>query len=118
MIIKGRPFDVAAVEFPEPFRVEVRPDRSRVVVIPRGELDIATVDAVTAEIDELAARGFAQIVLDLRCVCFMDSTGVRLVLGQCRRPDVQVTVVDGSPAVSRLFDLTGVRGIVPFEGGA
>jgi hypothetical protein len=49
-------------ELPEPFTLEIRPDRDRVVVTPLGEVDLATVDAVANEIDELVARGFRQIV--------------------------------------------------------
>jgi anti-sigma B factor antagonist len=102
---------------PEPFSVETRPDRRRVLVIPRGELDLATVDAVSKEIDELVVRGFGQIVLDLRQISFMDSTGLRIVLHHARRDDVFVTVIDGPDAVSRLFDLTGARSAIRFEAG-
>jgi anti-sigma B factor antagonist len=122
VIIEGRPLTEQAVQgrreaLPEPFRVETRPDRRRVIVIPRGELDLATVDAVSSEIDELVVRGFEQIVLDLRQLSFMDSTGLRLVLRHAGRADVCVTVIDGPDAVSRLFDLTGARPAIRFEAG-
>jgi anti-anti-sigma factor len=102
----------------ESFAVETRPDRDRVMVIPRGELDLATVDAVAKEIDELVARGFDQVVLDLRRTSFMDSTGLRLVISQAAREDVRVSVIDGPDAVSRLFDLTGVRQRLAFDAGS
>jgi anti-anti-sigma factor len=102
------------LELPVPFDVEVRPARERVVVAPRGELDIATAERVESEIDGLVAAGFADIVLDLRGLTFMDSTGVWLVLRQVRRPDVAVHLIDGSGPVARLFDVTGVREDLPF----
>ena len=49
-------------------------------VAPFGELDIATVDKLQAEVSQLLETGFAKIVLDLRGVRFLDSTGLRLVL--------------------------------------
>jgi anti-sigma B factor antagonist len=106
-----------AAELPEPFRVETRPDRDRAIVIPHGEIDLSTVDAVAAEIDALVARGFDRIVLDLRRTSFMDSTGLRLAIRQTGRNDVRVTLIDGVGPVSRLFDVTGVRDALPFEAG-
>jgi anti-sigma B factor antagonist len=101
-------------ERPVPFDVEIRPARERVVVAPRGELDLATAERLEAEIDGLVTAGFADVVLDLRGLSFMDSTGLRLVVRQVRRVDVTVRLVDGSDAVARLFDLTGVREELPF----
>jgi anti-sigma B factor antagonist len=99
---------------PEPFDVEIRPARRRVVVAPRGELDVATTDRVADEIDGLVAAGFDEIVLDLRAVSFMDSTGLRLVVRQARRRDASVRIVDGPVPVARVFDLTGMRAELPF----
>ena len=99
----------------EPFGVEVLPDRGRVVVVPRGELDISTVDEVAGEIDGLVARGFDAVVLDLRATSFMDSSGLHLLLRQTARTDVRVTVIDGAPAIRRVIDLVGVRHLLRFE---
>src|SRR4051812_30872863 len=101
-------------ERPEPFGLEIRPARERVIVIPRGELDVATIDRVAQAIDDVAEAGFKHIVLDLRAVSFMDSTGLCLVLMEARRPDATVRLIDGGPAVARLFDLTGVRAELDF----
>jgi anti-sigma B factor antagonist len=97
------------------FDVEIRPARERVIVTPRGELDLATVDELQAVLDSLVSRGFTAIVLDLRALDFMDSAGLRLVLGQTARTDAALTLIDGAEPVSRLFDLTGVRKALPFE---
>jgi anti-anti-sigma factor len=99
----------------EPFSVEIRPDRQRVFVAPHGELDLDTVGQVAAEVDELVARGFAAIVIDLRATSFIDSSGMHLLLSCARRGDARITVMDGPPAVSRVFDLAGVRDILAFE---
>src|SRR4051812_46667458 len=107
-------FDSHTYDALEPFLLETRPDRERVVVAPRGELDIATVVRVAAEMDDLVRVGFATLVLDLRAITFMDVAGLRLVLAQARRPDASVELVDGPPAVARLFDLARVRHDLPF----
>jgi anti-sigma B factor antagonist len=100
---------------PEPFRVEIRPDRQRVFVEPHGELDLDTVDQLRAAVDDLALRGFEAIVIDLRATTFLDSSGLHLLIAQAERRDVRITLVDGPELVSRLFDLAGVRKILPFE---
>lgn len=97
------------------FGVEVRPDRDRVLVVPQGELDLATVDDVAAEVDELVERGFDAIIIDLRATTFIDSTGLRLLLTQTAREDAHVTLIDGPGPVSRVFDLADIRKVLPFE---
>jgi anti-anti-sigma factor len=97
------------------FRIEVRPDRDRVLVAPHGELDIATVPDLAAEIDGLVASGFGTVVIDLRPTLFIDSTALHLLVGHAARSDVTISVIDGSRAVSRVFDVAGVRDAIRFE---
>jgi anti-anti-sigma factor len=99
---------------PEPFRVEIRPDRQRVFVEPHGELDLDTVDQLGAAVDDLAVRGFEAIVIDLRATTFLDSSAVHLLITQAERSDARITLIDGPEVVSRVFDLSGVRAILPF----
>jgi anti-anti-sigma factor len=96
------------------FAIEIRPSRERVIVAPRGELDCATVARLQTAVDDLVATGWDTIVLDLRGLCFMDSTGLCLITRQTGRTDAAVQLIDGTAAVSRLFDLTGLRPRLPF----
>lgn len=104
-----------AASLPEPFRVEVRPAREQVIVVPHGELDLATVGELRAEVDDLAERGFAAIVLDMRRTSFVDSSGVHLLVEQCARADVRITIIDGAQPVSRTLDMVGARPLLRFE---
>jgi anti-sigma B factor antagonist len=110
----GRPQDELRARQRLPFRVDVHPERDRVVVAPAGEVDLATVGQVRARLDDLASAGFDVLVLDLRAVTFIDSMGLTLIVRQCRRTDVEVRLIDGAAPVSRLFDLTGLREILRF----
>ena len=95
----------------EPFRVDVEPERESVRVAPFGELDIATVDKLQAEVSRLLETGFAKIVLDLRGVRFLDSTGLRLVLeldSAARADSHELLVIRGSDVVHRIFEVTQV----------
>ena len=58
--------------------------RDTVLVCPLGEVDLATVAAVRAQINELRAAGFARIALDLRRTTFADSTCLGMTLDMQR----------------------------------
>lgn len=82
------------------------------IVVPHGEIDLATVDRVGEAVLSAYAESDGQIVLDLREVEFMDSTGVRLVVQLARDLDGRFAVVRGGGEVARVFDLVGLDGRV------
>jgi anti-anti-sigma factor len=86
---------------------------------PAGELDIATVPLLEAAFDD-AARSDAQlIVVDLRAVSFIDSTGIQLLLRMCERcSEVGRLRIVPSDAVERLLDITGLRDQLPLTDAA
>ena len=93
------------------FDVRTWPDRTRVIVTARGELDIETVPHLRTALDELSAVGWENVVLDLRELTFIDSTGLSLLLEAdraARRTGRSFAIVDGSPAVARLLELVGL----------
>jgi anti-sigma B factor antagonist len=67
-------------------RLEVRtkPDRDRVIVGVSGELDIASVGALQTALEELRGTGWSSIVIDLRELTFIDSSGLALLLHEDR----------------------------------
>src|SRR5829696_5405721 len=100
-----------------PFTVEVEPQREVVRVCPCGEVDLATVDDVREQVDELLSAGFTRVLLDLREATFFDSTGLRLIIEVAQSSPAdgwQFGLIDGSAPVRRVFDVTGVRGELPF----
>ena len=88
------------------FSVSRRRAGDAIVVAPAGEIDLATVDAVEAEVEAALADG-PTLVLDLREVTFIDSAGLRLVL-QNSRAIASFGVVRGPLEVQRVFDLVGL----------
>ena len=95
----------------EPFRCEIEPRRTTVYVRPVGEVDLATVPAVESELRELRAAGFTSLVLDLREVRFLDSTGLHLILDWHAAGDadgISFGLIAGPSAVQRLFELSGL----------
>jgi anti-sigma B factor antagonist len=99
------------------FQVDAQPEPWGVHVCPIGEIDLATVDNIRRKIDECAAAGCERLVLDLRGVTFMDSTGLHLVLethAAAREEGWELLVVEGPDSVQRVFEVTGLRDRLPF----
>ena len=72
-----------------------------------GELDLATIPLFESGLDGAAE---AAIVLDLGELTFIDVAGLRAVLSaeiQAREKHQELTLVDGSRPVRKLFELTG-----------
>jgi anti-anti-sigma factor len=89
------------------FSVSRRRAGDAIVVAPAGEIDLATVAAVEAEIDTALAESRG-LVLDLREVTFIDSAGLRLVLETSRKA-APFSVVRGPREVQRVFGLVGLE---------
>jgi anti-sigma B factor antagonist len=97
---------------PPRFECLVEPDRDRVLVRPKGELDMATVPEVDRQIEEVTSNGFKQVVLDLSGLTFLDSTGLRLLIKwtqRCRQDGIDFSVLPGGPQVDRVLEISGIR---------
>lgn len=99
------------------FEVHVHLEQDVARVGPVGEIDIATVGAVRKQIDELTGAGFGRLILDLREVGFLDSTGLHLAVHVDEAPlsdGFSFVIIDGPPAVQRAFDVARLRDALRF----
>jgi two-component system, OmpR family, sensor kinase len=99
------------------FRIEEGRRDGVVVLRLRGDLDLASADAVTQRLDALSAEGQA-VLLDLDSLSFMDSSGLRVVLQAAetsRTSGWKFTVTPGSEQVRNLFASAGVTDRLPIE---
>lgn len=60
-------------------------DGAAVVIVVKGELDVATTPAFKSLVSELVSRGHNRLVLDLRDLEFIDSTGIGAFVGAMNR---------------------------------
>ena len=93
------------------FLVELAGDGRSTVVTVCGELDLATSPPLDDELARLSTGGDGMVILDLRRLDFMDSTGLStLVRAQERLEQAgrQLGIVRGTQQVQRLLELTGV----------
>ncbi len=81
------------------------------VISLSGELDLASSPALEEAIDRVFASETKVVVIDLRRLEFMDSTGLSIIVKAQQTAedrDVQLNVVNGPAQVQRLLSLTGV----------
>ena len=86
-------------------------------VCPFGDVDMGTVGQVREQLESATASGARHVVLDLRGVMFLDSTGLHLVLeadAASRAQGWEFGLIGGPAHVQRVFDLTGSRARLPF----
>jgi anti-anti-sigma factor len=90
------------------------------VVALDGELDLAGAAALEQELARLDAEPPDAVVLDLREVGFMDSSGLRVIaVASARAADGgrRLALVPGSEQVMRVFDITRMRERLDFVAG-
>jgi anti-sigma B factor antagonist len=91
--------------------IGVSSEGERVVLRLDGELDLASVPTLENAMANEQFDGIAEIVLDLRGLEFIDSTGLRAILLQDKRSTERgqtFALVRGSEQVQRLLDMTHV----------
>ena len=75
-----------------------------------GEVDLATAPDCRRSAEEAMAYGPKVVLLDLRAVDFMDSTGlaiIGLLLGRCRDTGGSLMLVEPAPTVCTVLRITG-----------
>jgi anti-anti-sigma factor len=93
------------------FNVEVHHDARGSVIVLSGELDLASSPALEEALARVFASETRTVVIDLRQLDFMDSTGLSILV-RAHQTATETTrgliLVKGSPQVQRLLTLTGV----------
>jgi anti-sigma B factor antagonist len=112
----NRAGSAAAVARPRPLLVHVRWRNDDVAIVqPHGELDLATVETLRAALDGVENPG--RLVLDLRGLSFIDSTGLHLLVAlhsRAQRDGFQLTLVAPAAPADKAIQVSGVDQALPF----
>ncbi|HEY1523725.1 MAG TPA: STAS domain-containing protein [Solirubrobacteraceae bacterium] len=93
------------------FEVELRDGDQVAVIGVSGELDLASSPGLEQELDRYMSSGTGLVIVDLRRLEFMDSTGLSVLVRAHQRAveaGQRFAVVRGPQQVQRLLTLTGV----------
>ena len=99
------------------FDVEDRVDGSRHILVLRGELDMRSSPDLEAMV-LVAKRDASRLILDLSRLTFIDLRGLRMVLFAkelCEWDRCEFRLVPGPPSVERVFELTDLLEVLPFD---
>ncbi|TXC98482.1 STAS domain-containing protein [Streptomyces sp. ISID311] len=86
------------------------------VVVVQGELDTQTGTLLHHQLANQLVHGRQHLVLDLRAVPFMDSSGLSVLIragNDTKRVEGSLRLAAASPEVRRLLDLTGISVSMP-----
>jgi len=89
--------------------IDVSSEGERVVLRLDGELDLASVPTLESAVENATLDDAAELVLDLRGLEFIDSTGLRAILLQDKRSTERgqaFALVRGPEQVQRLMNMT------------
>jgi len=103
---------VAAVPF-QALRVHSFRDGETHVIALAGELDLSTMNLVERELERVEGTDAAVIVVDLRELEFMDSSGLRVIVMAYKREPGRLSVVKGPRCVQRVFEICGMVSVLP-----
>jgi anti-anti-sigma factor len=101
-----------------PIRVRLHTAGGRTDVAVAGEVDLASVDVLRSAIFGALASNVAELTIDLCETEFMDSSGLHVLVDayrEARRLDRRLAIVCPPGPVRRLFDLTGLAGVLPLS---
>ena len=90
-------------------------ERARLTLV--GELDIATVPRLQEAVEEALAAGPSELIVDLRALGFLDSSGLRqfiLLADRAREEGWSLVLVRPEKAVLAIFQVTRAEENLPF----
>jgi anti-sigma B factor antagonist len=104
----------------KPFNCEIAEQDGAIHLRPCGDLDMGTATILGDAIRGAIEGGASRVVVDLRGLDFMDSTGITLVTrfnNESHRDGFNLELIPGKPRIMRLFELTGLAEYFTFVPG-
>jgi anti-sigma B factor antagonist len=95
----------------EPFRCEVSFVEDRAVIVPRGDIDLSTAPVMLRDALATLALPVEGVIVDLRFVTFMDSSGISAMHSARREAGVhgkEFTLASVPPQPRTVLEITGL----------
>jgi anti-anti-sigma factor len=91
------------------FSISTAEQDNAIHVLLSGDLDLSTAKQAEQAIEDAEKAGRSTVVVDLRRLSFMDSTGLRVIVSadkRARRSNRRVVIIQGPAPVRRVFEIT------------
>jgi anti-sigma B factor antagonist len=101
-------------------RLDIAVERraGRVILKLEGEFDLSSEAQFQERLAELRDPELAELILDMRGLEFIDSSGLRLIIklaGTARDEDFKLTLIPGEGQVESVLKTTGLDRILPMS---
>ena len=100
-------------------QIEVRRQKDVAVIILKGEVDAYTCARLREAMIEAIEDGGANLVVDMKNVEYIDSSGLGTLVGGLKRVSERqgtIAVVCTNPQIRKVFDITGLVKVFPIYG--
>ena len=100
--------------------IAFEPDERALRIALEGELDLSNRAALDEEIRRAISAAPSVLVIDLRGLRFIDSTGIACLLRaveQSRATGTELEIIRGPEPVQRVFEIAGLAELWPFTDG-
>ncbi len=98
------------------FELRIVLSDGRMQLVPCGELDIATAGELEQAVDDATTGGVPELVLDLRELTFMDSTGLRTLAQanvKAEQAGTALSIWRGPRQIERVLEISGLGPLLP-----
>lgn len=105
---------------PSLFEIDTEWDGERARVLTAGELDLATSPQLEQEMDTILARGAREVTIDMAKITFVDSSGLRVLIGLHERSTEdgwELALTLPSEQARTVFRISGAEAHLPFVDG-
>jgi len=102
---------------PSLFEIQNEWDGERVRIVTAGELDLATSPQLEQEMRAVLARGAKRVTIDLTKLTFVDSSGLRVLIGLYERSTQdgwELALTYPSEQARAVFRISGAEEHLPF----
>ncbi|HEY2631765.1 MAG TPA: STAS domain-containing protein [Solirubrobacteraceae bacterium] len=101
--------------------IEVTSGPKSQTIVLTGEADLLGAPKIEAALKDICAEESELVVIDLRSLTFIDSSGLHALMtghAQCVAQGKELKVIPGPAPVQRLFEIAGMDEILPFTDAA
>ena len=98
------------------FELRIVRSDGRMQIAPCGELDIVTAPQLEDAVGKATSEPVSELVLDLREVTFMDSTGLRALASartQAEEAGTALSIWRGPRQIERVLEISGLGPLLP-----
>lgn len=100
------------------FKIEINEEKNKVVGLMSGEVDAFTAPGLKEQLLAVEVKKDTLVQLDLAEVSYMDSTGLGVIVAFYKNisaKEANLVLVGLSQRLQRLFDITGLSGVINIE---